>query len=207
LTEKGVNKPKTISGHKKPMGLIGRIIIATGVVVVLLVLGVRLAMAGDPTLNLEGKGQAGNISCVCSSTGCTATFTATLSGQPFGNAALALTLSTAPVKLSGDGGCTAATGSGSINKDTFNVQFAGQVCSSFQGGWFSINGTVQVLEHPITGLAAPRWGPWLRVARYTFLVSLPKIRFPGRLLKCWSAFSESPDRYPCSFPKSSQARK
>jgi len=105
----------------------------------------------DPSMDMEGDGQASS-KCACTTRGCTATLSASLSGPPLSKTTLDLNLvSASPVVAAG--GCVGATGMGGLNNNTYTVIFSGQVCNDFTHSIFTVNGTVQIIPHPeIAGL-------------------------------------------------------
>jgi hypothetical protein len=94
-----------------------------------------------PSLLLEGKGHITPSSPECTGDICTGTFTAMLSGRPFGQADLALNLS---VNRTGDQitGCNQLVGRGGINNDAYIVILIGQLCAPGIG--YTLSGTVQI---------------------------------------------------------------
>ena len=94
-----------------------------------------------PSLLLEGKGHITPSSPECTGNICTGTFTAMLSGRPFGQADLTLNLSVNPT---GDQftGCKQLVGRGGLNNDTYIVTLIGQLCTPGIG--YTLSGTVQI---------------------------------------------------------------
>jgi len=97
--------------------------------------------AVTPTLLMEGKGQIAQSSNPCTGASCSGTFTATLSGRPFGKANLALNLSVNPT-ADPFTGCNQVTGTGGINNNAYTVNLIGQVCSPGVG--YLLSGSVQI---------------------------------------------------------------
>jgi len=109
--------------------------------------------AVDPSMDMEGDGHAGS-QCVCTTKGCTGTLSASLTGPPVGKAMLDLNLVAASSPASTSPGCFSATGTGGINNNAYAVTFSGQVCTDTAHSVFSVNGTVQIVQHPeVAGLA------------------------------------------------------
>ncbi len=108
--------------------------------------------AVDPSMDMEGDGHAGS-QCICTTKGCTGTLSASLTGPPVGKATLDLNL-VAASPASTTPGCFRATGTGGINNNAYAVTFSGQVCTDTAHSLFSVNGTVQIVQHPeVAGLA------------------------------------------------------
>ncbi|MGO9058686.1 MAG: hypothetical protein ACLQU2_15050 [Candidatus Binataceae bacterium] len=100
----------------------------------------------DPSMDMEGDGQASS-KCVCTTKSCTGTLSASLSGPPLGKATLDLNLvSAGPTTTSS--GCVGATGTGGLNNNAYTVIFSGQVCNDSTHSIFTINGAVQFVPHP-----------------------------------------------------------
>jgi len=104
-----------------------------------------------PSLLLEGRGQIAPSSPECTSNTCAGTFTATLSGRPFGKATLALNLS---VNQTGDAftGCDEVLGTGGIDGDAYMVKLVGQLCTP--GFGYTLSGTVQIYSPAATSSSA-----------------------------------------------------
>jgi hypothetical protein len=104
-----------------------------------------------PSLLLEGKGHITPSSPECSGGTRIGTFTATLSGRPFGQANLALSLS---VNQTSDSfsGCNQLVGKGGINNDTYIVNFVGQLCTPGVG--YTLSGTMQIFAPTATSSTA-----------------------------------------------------
>jgi hypothetical protein len=100
----------------------------------------------DPSMDMEGDGQASS-KCVCTTTGCTATLSASLSGPPLGKTTFDLNLVSSSAAITSNG-CVAATGTGGLNNNTYTVVFSGQVCNDLTNSIFTVNGTVQIVPHP-----------------------------------------------------------
>jgi len=99
------------------------------------------APAAIPTLLMEGKGQIAQSSNPCTSKSCSGTFTATLSGRPFGKADLTLNLSVNPT-ADAFTGCNQVTGTGGINVNAYTVNLVGQVCAPGVG--YILSGSIQI---------------------------------------------------------------
>ena len=104
-----------------------------------------------PSLLLEGRGQIAPSSPECTGNTCAGTFTATLSGRPFGKATLALNLS---VNQTGNAftGCNEVLGTGGINSDAYMVNLVGQLCTPGIG--YTLSGTVQIYSPATTSSSA-----------------------------------------------------
>jgi hypothetical protein len=98
-----------------------------------------------PSLLLEVKGHITPSSPECTGDICTGTFTAMLSGRPFGQADLALNLS---VNRTNDAftGCNQLVGRGGINNDAYIVTLIGQLCAPGIG--YTLSGMVQNTHWP-----------------------------------------------------------
>ena len=99
-----------------------------------------------PSLLMEGMGSITPSSPECTRNICAGTFTATLSGQPSGQADLTLNLS---VNRTGDQftGCNQLVGRGGINNDAYIVALIGQLCTpgvNTPGVGYTLSGTVQI---------------------------------------------------------------
>ena len=104
-----------------------------------------------PSLLLEGRGQIAPSPPECTGNTCAGTFTATLSGRPFGKATLALNLS---VNQAGDAftGCNEVLGTGGINSDAYRVKLVGQLCTPGIG--YTLSGTVEIYSLATTSSSA-----------------------------------------------------
>jgi hypothetical protein len=104
-----------------------------------------------PSLLLEGRGRIAPSSPECTGNTCVGTFTATLSGRPFGKATLALNLS---VDQTGDAftGCNEVLGTGGINGNAYVVRLVGQLCTPGIG--YTLSGTVQIYSPAATSSIA-----------------------------------------------------
>ena len=94
-----------------------------------------------PSLLMEGTGYITPSSPECTINICAGTFTATLSGRPFGQADLTLNLS---INRTGGQftGCKQLVGRGGINNDAYIVALIGQLCTPGVG--YTLSGTVQI---------------------------------------------------------------
>ena len=94
-----------------------------------------------PSLLMEGRGQISPSTKPCTSTSCPGTFTAMLSGRPFGKSDLVLNLS---VDRTADAftGCRRVTATGSLKSNGFTVNFVGQLCAPGVG--YLLSGAVQI---------------------------------------------------------------
>jgi hypothetical protein len=100
--------------------------------------------AAKPSLRLEGKGNlyiGGGINCP--STACPGTLTADLSGAPFGQAHLDLTVSV-QVKADGFTGCRSVTGRGTLAGSQYTVTFTGEFCEPDPRVRYGLSGTMQI---------------------------------------------------------------
>jgi hypothetical protein len=100
-----------------------------------------LSSGATPSLLLEGKGRIRPSSPECFSDTCSGTFSASLSGRPFLNAALALNLT---VNRAADPftRCNQVVGTGGMNNNVYFVKLVGQLCESGVG--YVLSGTVQI---------------------------------------------------------------
>jgi len=104
-----------------------------------------------PSLLLEGRGQIAPSSPECTSNTCAGTFTATLSGRPFGKATLVLNLSVNQTRNAFTG-CNEVLGTGGINSDAYMVNLVGQLCTPGIG--YTLSGTVQIYSPATTSSSA-----------------------------------------------------
>ena len=105
----------------------------------------------SPTLLMEGVGQIAPSTTPCTSTSCSGTFTATLSGRPFGKANFILNLSVNPT-ADAFTGCNEVIGTGGINN---NVNLVGQLCApGVEGVGYVLSGSVQIFSTAANGTAA-----------------------------------------------------
>jgi hypothetical protein len=93
------------------------------------------------TLLMEGTGQIAQSPNPCTSQSCSGTFTATMSGRPFGKADLTLNLSVNPT-ADAFTGCNQVTGAGGINHNAYTVNLIGQLCAPGVG--YLLSGSVQI---------------------------------------------------------------
>jgi hypothetical protein len=100
-----------------------------------------------PSLLMEGTGYIRPSSPECTRNICAGTFTATLSGRPFGQAHITLDLS---VNQTGDQftGCKQLVGTGGINNDAYIAVLIGQLCvptmHTSSGVGYTLSGMVQI---------------------------------------------------------------
>ena len=94
-----------------------------------------------PSLLMGGTGQITPSTNQCVSATCTGTFTATLTGRPFGKIELTLNLS---VDAAADAftGCHQVTGVSGLTANAYNVNLVGQLCTPGIG--YSLSGTVEI---------------------------------------------------------------
>ncbi len=105
-----------------------------------------------PSLLMEGTGQIAQSSNPCTVSSCSGTFTATLSGRPFGKANLTLNLSVNPAADSFTG-CNQVIATGGINDNAYVVNLVGQVCEPGVG--YLLSGSVQIYaQAAAAGIAA-----------------------------------------------------
>jgi hypothetical protein len=101
--------------------------------------------APAPSLLLEGRGQIAPSSPGCTGESYAGTFTATLSGRPYGEAHLALNLSVNAARNAFTG-CHQVVGTGGINSDAYIVTLVGHLCtpSGAAGVGYTLAGTVEI---------------------------------------------------------------
>jgi hypothetical protein len=104
-----------------------------------------------PSLLLEGRGQIAPSSPECTGGTCAGTFTATLSGRPFGKTTLALNLSVDQTRDAFTG-CNEVLGTGGINGNAYMVRLVGQLCTPGVG--YTLSGTVQIYSPAATSSIA-----------------------------------------------------
>jgi hypothetical protein len=105
-----------------------------------------------PSLLLEGRGQIAPSSPECTGGTCAGTFTATLSGRPFGKTTLALNLSVDQTR-DAFSGCNEVLGTGGINGgNAYMVRLVGQLCTPGIG--YTLSGTVQIYSPAATSSIA-----------------------------------------------------
>ena len=104
-----------------------------------------------PSLLMEGRGEISPSANPCIGTSCTGTFTATLTGRPFGRADVTLQLTVNRVTDEFIG-CNQTTGTGGINGNAYIVNLVGQLCAPGVG--YTLSGTMQIYAPAASSTAA-----------------------------------------------------